>query len=165
VSVTHKKVCMLGSFAVGKTSLVRRYVHSIFSDKYQTTVGVKLEKKTVPVDSGEVVMVIWDIYGETEFQSIHRSYLRGAAGLMLVADGTRQSSVDALAGIRALALEESPNATGILLLNKADLATEWRLNSETERKLAEGNWPVLRTSAKTGEGVEEAFLALARQMV
>jgi len=165
VTVTHKKVCMLGSFAVGKTSLARRYVHSIFSDKYQTTVGVKIEKKTVPVSGAEVCLVIWDIHGGTEFQPVHRSYLRGAAGYILVADGTRLSSVEDLRRFRETALAANPGAVGVLLLNKTDLASEWRVGPETERDLARQGWPVLRSSAKTGEGVEEGFLALARQMV
>ena len=89
-----KKVCMLGASAVGKTSLVGRFVQGIFSDKYLTTVGVKIDKKKVSLDSGEMTLMLWDIYGQDEFQTIRDTYLRGATGYLLVADGTRYSTLD-----------------------------------------------------------------------
>ena len=101
-----KKICLLGGFGVGKTSLVSRYVHSIFSDKYLTTVGVKIDKKSVTLDGTVVDLVIWDIYGQDDYQKVRMSYLRGAAGYLLVADGTRRSTLDT-----ALALHDSAQAT------------------------------------------------------
>lgn len=89
-----KKLCMLGAFAVGKTSLVRRFVQSLFTDKYLTTVGVKIDKKQVVCADKEVALLLWDLYGEDEFQRVQTSYLRGASGLLLVADGTRSATVD-----------------------------------------------------------------------
>ena len=68
---------MLGGFAVGKTSLVSRFVRSIFSDKYLTTVGVKIDKKTMKAGDREVTLVLWDINGQDEFQDVKESYLRG----------------------------------------------------------------------------------------
>jgi len=88
------KICMLGGFGVGKTSLVSRFVSSIFSDRYLTTVGVKIDKKKVSLDSGEMTLMLWDIYGQDEFQTVRDSYLRGATGYLLVADGTRYSTLD-----------------------------------------------------------------------
>src|SRR5271169_437320 len=96
-----KKICMLGSFAVGKTSLVRRFVESIYSETYQTTVGVKIDKKVVALDRVEITLVLWDLYGEDDFQKMRWSYLRGAAGYLLVADGTRRATLE-----RAVALEQ-----------------------------------------------------------
>ena len=96
-----KKICMLGSFAVGKTSLVRRYVEGIYSDAYHTTVGVKVDKKVMHQDATEVTLVLWDIYGEDEFQKIRWTYLRGASGYLLVADGTRRATLE-----KALTLEQ-----------------------------------------------------------
>ena len=93
-----KKVCMLGSFAVGKTSLVRRFVESIYSDVYQTTVGVKIDKKNVQVNEKEVSLVLWDIYGEDDYQKMRWTYLRGASGYLLVAWATN-SSIRALVPI------------------------------------------------------------------
>ena len=84
-----KKICMLGTFAVGKTSLVQRFVESIYSDKYHTTVGVKIDKKLVAVGGQEIMMLLWDIEGAETAHELRKSYLRGAAGYLLVADGTR----------------------------------------------------------------------------
>ena len=77
------KVCMLGSFAVGKTSLVRRFVETLFSDTYQTTVGVKVDKKIVDVSGQPVTLVLWDIQGVEEAEPLRRSYLRGAHGYLV----------------------------------------------------------------------------------
>jgi len=156
-----KKVCMLGGFAVGKTSLVARFVTSIFSDKYLTTVGVKIEKKSVQVSNQQLDLVLWDIYGDDEFQRVRMSYLRGASGYLLVVDPTRKATLET-----AIALQDSAEKTigrvpFILVLNKADLIDQWEID---EHALDDRNWTIVRTSAKTGAGVEEAFLALARGM-
>src|SRR5579863_4064988 len=97
-----KKICMIGSFAVGKTSLVRRYVETIYSDVYHTTVGVKIDKKVVRLGEQEISLVLWDLYGEDEFQTMRWTYARGASGYLLVSDGTRRATFE-----KALALEES----------------------------------------------------------
>ena len=80
-----KKVCMVGTSGVGKTSLVAKFVHSMFSDKYLTTVGVKIDKKTVAVDGNEVMLMIWDLAGDDGYQRLQTSYLRGTSGYLLVA--------------------------------------------------------------------------------
>jgi len=96
-----KKVCMVGTSGVGKTSLVAKFVHSIFSDKYLTTVGVKIDKKTVAVDGNEVMLMIWDLAGDDDYQRLQTSYLRGTSGYLLVADGIRQITLDQAIEIQA----------------------------------------------------------------
>src|SRR5215210_9350570 len=95
-----KKICMLGTFAVGKTSLVQRFVESIYSDKYHTTVGVKIDKKLVKSGEQEVNLLLWDIQGEDGVQKLRSSYLRGAAGYILVIDGTRRATLDTACAIQ-----------------------------------------------------------------
>src|SRR5271170_1310300 len=85
---------MLGSFAVGKTSLVRRYVLSQYDDKYLTTVGVKVDKKTIRVGNDDVMLMLWDIYGEDDFQKLRMANLSGSNGYLLVADGTRRATLE-----------------------------------------------------------------------
>ncbi|HEX4075245.1 MAG TPA: Rab family GTPase [Candidatus Acidoferrales bacterium] len=160
-----KKICMLGSFAVGKTSLMRRYVESIYSDTYHTTVGVKIDKKVVQVGSQEVTLVLWDLYGEDEFQKMRWSYVKGASGYLLVADGTRRATFE-----RALALEKGVRqAFGplpfIAVVNKADLASSWEVDAGMERELVDKGWEVMRASAKTGENVDAAFRRLTEKML
>jgi small GTP-binding protein len=160
-----KKVCVLGAFGVGKTSLVRRYVQSIFSDAYLTTVGVKIDKKNLNVGEMPVTLILWDIAGEDDVTSIRMSYLRGASGYFLVADGTRGETLDVASSIQTRAAAEVGSVPFVLLLNKADLQNEWDLVAPSVEKLQQAGWTILRTSAKTGEGVEDAFQVLANRMV
>ena len=160
-----KKVCMLGAFGVGKTSLVRRYVQSIFSDTYLTTVGVKIDKKTLTVGNESVILLLWDIAGEDDVSPIRMTYLRGAAGYLLVADGTRAETLDVAADIQSRVKSEIGTVPFLVLLNKADLQESWDLAQEPVDRLADAGWKFIRTSAKTGEGIEEAFQELANRMV
>ena len=159
-----KKLCMLGGFGVGKTSLVARFVSSLFSDRYLTTVGVKIDKKIVPIGSEEMTLMLWDLYGEDEFQTVRESYLRGASGYLLVADGTRHATLDTATALQQKAESVLGPVPFLLLLNKADLDTEWQVDERALWKIAERGWSVLKTSAKTGAGVDEAFAKLARTM-
>jgi len=157
-----KKICMLGGFGVGKTSLVSRFVHSIFTDKYLTTLGVKIDKKTVDLGDERVDLILWDLHGEDEFQKVRMSYLRGAGGYLLVVDGTRRATLDT-----ALSLHDSVRRTighvpFILAINKADLAVNWEIE---ESVLAQLGFPVVKTSAKTGAAVEDMFVSLSRAML
>jgi small GTP-binding protein len=160
-----KKICMLGSFAVGKTSLVRRFVESIFSETYHTTVGVKIDKKVVHIDGTEIHLVLWDLYGDDGFQQIRWSYFQGAAGYLLVADGTRRATFEKAFALEERAHKEIGQIPFVFVINKCDLVDEWELDPEMEARLAAKNWTVLRSSAKTGEGVDEAFSQLARKIV
>lgn len=160
-----KKICMLGSFAVGKTSLVARFVRSIFSDKYHTTVGVKIDKKQVQIEDKLINLILWDLYGEDEFQKVHMSYLRGASGYLLVVDGTRRETLD-----KALVLQQrTEEAVGkvpfVIVLNKVDLKENWEVDERTIAELSNKGWHVVHGSAKTGQGVEEAFALLAKEML
>jgi small GTP-binding protein len=160
-----KKICLLGAFAVGKTSLVSRFVTSMFSDKYLTTVGVKVDKKTVSVDGQDLNLLVWDIYGQDEFQAVQSSYLRGAAGYLLVADGTRPLTLETARALQKKAEGVVGPVPFLLVLNKSDLEQDWQVDDRTLVRLADSGWQVVRTSAKTGAGVEEAFLKLSRDMM
>jgi small GTP-binding protein len=160
-----KKICMLGSFAVGKTSLVRRFVESIYSDVYQTTVGVKIDKKNVQVDEKGVSLVLWDIYGEDDYQKMRWTYLRGASGYLLVADGTRKATLEKAVSLEQRVREEVGAIPFVLVINKSDLIRDWELDPALESQLATQKWSILRSSAKTGEGVEESFSLLTRKML
>lgn len=159
-----KKVAMLGAYAVGKTSLVRQFVHSLFDEKYHSTIGVKIDEKEVRVDDTDLKLMLWDIAGAEDRFSIPISYIRGSAGILLVIDGTRPETLD-----RGLDLIEQVEAVMdpvpiVVVLNKSDLTGEWKLDETEMAKLDILNGPRFKGSAKTGAGVEEAFHELARML-
>ena len=160
-----KKICLLGATSVGKTSLVSRYVHSIFSEKYLSTLGVKVDSKSLTVDDQQLDLIIWDIHGDEDCRPVFMNYLRGTAGYMLIADGTRPETVDKACRLKAHIESKLENVPFIILLNKADLTDEWKVSDDMIEKLENQNWSVLRSSAKTGEGVEEAFTHLAGKLL
>jgi len=160
-----KKICMLGSYAVGKTSLVVRYVRDMFSDRYQTTIGVKILKKELTLDGQDVNLLLWDLHGDDDFQALRTSYLRGAAGYLLVADGTRADTLTKAEELHDIARAHLGDVPFALLVNKHDLQVDWELATDFDRRLLERDWTVIRTSALSGEGVEAAFVGLARRMV
>jgi small GTP-binding protein len=156
-----KKICMLGGFSVGKTSLVKRYVQSIFSETYLTTVGVKIDKKTVDLADKSVNLILWDLAGEDDMASLRMTYLRGSAGYVLVADGTRHSTLDVALSLRERVEAEYGPLPFVLLLNKHDLTDQWTVPDGELAGLREKGWWVAPSSARTGEGVEDAFRDLA----
>jgi small GTP-binding protein len=161
--VLQKKICLLGAFGVGKTSLTRRFVDSIFSDAYLTTVGVKIDKKAVAVNGNTVNLLIWDIAGEDEVSAVRTSYLRGAAGYLLVVDVTRAQTLAVAKSISERVAKEVGDIPFLCLLNKTDVE-EWDISDAHIEEVELQGWTVLRTSAKTGEGVENAFSDLARRI-
>lgn len=156
---------MLGATSVGKTSLVRRFVESVFSEKYQATIGVKIDRKLVEMGDTTVSLLLWDLQGEDEFQRVRLSYLRGASGLIYVADGTRPETLATTKSLRALADETVGDVPSLLFLNKSDLGEQWALDDAFLAANASSGLPVLRTSARTGAQVEEGFRQLVSRMV
>jgi small GTP-binding protein len=156
-----KKICMVGVYGTGKTCLVQQYVHSIFSVKYLTTVGVKIDKKQVKVGDEDVNMLLWDLEGRDGIRDITMSYIRGAHGIIYVADGTRRETVEQLGEIRTLVTDTVGEIPSIVALNKVDLTEEWKLSAADEESAGGDGVHRLRTSAKSGEGVEAAFQWLA----
>lgn len=160
-----KKICMVGAFATGKTSLVAKFVYSIFSEKYQTTVGVKIDRKTVNVQEQELNLILWDLYGEDEFQKLRTSYLRGSSGFLLVADGTRKGTLQTALELQQRVEDAIGKVPFVLVLNKWDLQDEWELEPENLEAIENKGWTVIRTSAKTGLNVEEVFQTLATKIL
>ena len=157
-----KKVCMVGVYGTGKTSLVERFVHSIFSAKYHSTVGVKIDRKIVQLGEETVNLLLWDIEGRSSKQDIPASYLRGAHAVFFVADGTRRETYEHLFDLGRSTRAVTGDVPSIVALNKADLKDEWALTGSDSKRLLADGYQALNTSAKTGEGVEDAFRRLAK---
>lgn len=156
-----KKVCMVGVAGAGKTSLVQQFVQSMFSVKYHSTVGVKIDRKTVSVEGTDVNLLLWDLAGRSGDADISVSYLRGAHGILYVVDGTRRETAEQIYELRDVVRGAIGEVPSLLALNKIDLADQWALAPADEQKLAAAPFHLVRTSAKTGEGVEAAFSWLA----
>ena len=164
--IVQKKLCLIGESSVGKTSLVSQFVHSIFSDKYHSTVGVKIDKKECLVGDSQVNLVIWDLAGEAPLETLKPSQILGASGFLLVADGTRPDTVDLAIALQQKVLQILGQVPFIFALNKVDLVDEWKPNTdEMAVRLTQKGWDVRLTSAKTGQGVEEIFTDLATRMI
>ena len=167
-----KKICLLGSFAVGKTSLIERFVYDRFDDKYLTTIGVKISQKALPPiqtpNSNQMIQhtfLIWDIAGLEKFDSVVTNYFRGATGALIVADLTRAETIEHFGQIYERFSAISPDAAVIVLGNKLDIFEEdKRTLSALKAKAAEYKTELLLTSAKTGEGVEQAFMNLSNKI-
>lgn len=156
---------MVGSYGVGKTSLVKRFVHSIFSEKYQITIGVKIDKKTVIMDDKEVKLLLWDIAGEEEAFTIPPSYLKGSDGYLLVIDGTRMNTYEQAVDIQKRIQQDIGDTPFVVVLNKSDLVDDWKLGEDILDDMRQKNWLVIKGSAKLGTGVEEAFNTIVRKIL
>jgi small GTP-binding protein len=159
-----KKVAVLGDFAVGKTSLVRRFVDGTFAVRYLATLGVNIRRKFIDLAGLELDLVLWDFHGENEITRIKMLHLQDTAGLLLVVDGTRRETLDTALMLLKSVRESCGDAPFVLTLNKVDLEKEWDIDEETVMELTAQGWALMKTSAATGMAVEEAFLTLARKL-
>lgn len=171
MTVISKKMCMLGDFGVGKTSLIRRFVERQFSDRYLSTVGVKISRKTVHLTNGqadkeqELKLLIWDIEGHTKFKGISPAYLQGSSGVLVVADITRQETIEHLRDRIREYREINPAGLIAIALNKSDLLEEEEvLDIQNKFEFPEAVLGIYKTSAKTGENVDAIFEELAYKL-
>ena len=160
-----KKICMIGDFSVGKTSTVARFVKQTFSDKYLTTVGVKIDTKLIALPSGdELKFILWDIAGNDALTTASASYLRGAAGYLLVVDGTRKPTWESAVRLQASVSQQIGDKPFVVLLNKSDLKQQWEIRQQDIAEQLQQGWKMLQTSAKTGENVEKVFQVLGQRL-
>jgi small GTP-binding protein len=155
-----KKVCLLGPTGVGKTSLVRRYIEGLFSEKYLTTIGVKVDKKLTMVGELEVQLMIWDMEGTDRYCGFQSRYLRGASAYVVVVDQTRAQTLVEGMEIDNIVKEEY-DIPSLLVINKGDLEASWHWTQEELEQYKRHFDAAIITSAKMGDQVEEMFTQLA----
>ena len=172
MSAITKKICLLGDFNVGKTSLIRRFVEDKFSDRYLSTVGVKVSRKSLKLETDSQVcqanLMVWDLEGNTKFKPITPSYLKGASGSIIVADLTRVNTIGSTKKHIELFLSVNPRATIAIALNKADLVSQEKLEKLIENYSYYDNPQILcthTTSAKTGNNVAKIFEELSQSII
>lgn len=175
--VIKKKVCLIGDTAVGKTSLIRRFVLSEFDEKYVSTMGTNISKKQIIVphetDEGpayvQVTLSIWDLVGQAAYRELTAKYFKNADGALLVADCINRDSLFGLREWYTALFEKAGIIPVVVLLNKCDLHEkgnpEHIRDGEVEGVLAEHGFAHLFTSAKTGENVDRGFEMLGGSMM
>jgi len=156
--MTSKKIILTGSFGVGKTSIFNQFMFQKFSDKYLTTIGVKVNKKVVNINNEDVSLLVWDIAGEVTQDKVPTSYFLGASGIIYVIDLSRPTTFEKLESDITYLKKLLPGAIVKLVGNKKDLLSEEELE-ETIKVISKPLDSV--TSAKTGENIEELFISLA----
>jgi len=157
-----RKVNLLGSPGVGKTSLILRYVKNVFGDEYLKTIGTNIYTKTIPFENGKVKLIIQDIMGEIDFTSVQKGAFKGSTGAIAVADITRIESINRLINdwiprYKDIANEDNPI---ILAVNKFDLQ-EKNITSRQLEDVYHLFEHVIFTSAKTSRNVEYLFKEIA----
>lgn len=166
-TIVQKKVCLLGDFGVGKTSLIRRFVEDRFDDKYLTTIGVKISRKVIARSYGAMSLLIWDLAGSTGFDSFtNPSYMQGTAGAIIVCDISRRETLTIVAEYARQARIINPRIHLVFVCNKMDLATDRVIIDEELQEVSStfGDGTYFLSSAKTGENVEDIFFSLAEKI-
>ena len=157
-----KKIILTGSFGVGKTSLFNRFIYQQFSDKYLTTIGVKVNNKTIKIDDESISMMVWDVAGEVSQDKVPVSYFLGASGIIYVMDLSRPLTFVNLESDIQFLRDLLPNGTIIIVANKKDLVTEEQLETIRQELARPFDYS---TSAKTGENVEELFIEMGKRLL
>ncbi len=168
------KVCLIGESAVGKTSLIKRYVYDIFDESYSNTIGTHVTKKELkmkhPVNNSEidVYLLIWDLMGQQCFlHMLRESYFFGAAGIIAVCDVTRKDTLIELTGWIEQALTVTGDIPMVILGNKSDLADQQKINLSELEVFASNYKDTISflSSVKTGHNVEATFITLCKKML
>lgn len=165
-----KENLLAGEFAVGKTSLIRRFVEGKFEDKYLSTIGTKISRKNLQLTHGaktvDLTMLIWDLAGGEKFDHMMQNYYRGAAGAIIVCDLTRPETAEAVKKYATDFWNINQQAPLVIVANKIDLV-EQRLISDTDLTAVADfcHAPYYVSSAKTGENVETVFQSLGQRLI
>ena len=161
------KVLLLGNSDVGKSSLLLRFVDSVWNDGFVPTIGVDFKVKTLEINNKKVKMQIWDTAGQERFRTVVSTYFKGAHGILLLYDVTNKDSFKNLENwLIEIEKNSSDKVLKILLGNKCDLSDDREIQSEEGKAFAVRNgMEFMETSAKMNTNVSEAFETLGKLMI
>jgi small GTP-binding protein len=170
-----KKVCLLGDWGVGKTSLIRRFVYNAYDDRYLSTLGVKVSKKSIVIKDFKkkpffkvyLTLLIWDLVGQKGFQNTQNSAYKGTNGALVVCDLSRPETIERMEGWISSLYKVTKPIPLILLANKIDLTNNGvplDLKDKIEKIMMKYKAMFFSTSAKTGQNVEAAFEGISKQL-
>jgi len=158
------KVCVVGAFATGKTSLVTQLLEGSCRQHYQTTVGVRIERKQIETAQTQMDMVLWDMHSEDQFQQVQMSYIRGASAYVLVVDGMRRASLTTALDLQKRVTQRIGNVPCLMIINKCDLQANWEITEDDIALLKAQNYDLIRTSTKTGVGIDRCLSKLLEKL-
>merc|ERR1712093_950078 len=164
--VVQFKLVLLGDSAVGKSSLVLRFVRGQFFEYQESTIGAAFLTQNVSLNDYTVKFEIWDTAGQERYHSLAPMYYRGAAAAVVVYDITNADSfARAKSWVKELQRQGSPNIVIALAGNKCDLASKRKVEAAEATEYAKDNGLFfMETSAKTALNVEELFKAIAKKL-
>ncbi|MBX9253815.1 GTP-binding protein [Desmonostoc muscorum CCALA 125] len=174
MSTISKKICLFGDFGVGKTSLIRQFVESQFSDEYLSTVGVKISRKLLNLSKKDqnneqnLQLLIWDIEGSNKFKAVAKNYFQGSKGAVIVGDVTQPETLNHLREHIQAFLAVNPQSYIVVALNKSDMIAPEYLENIRKIYQFSNQTNILETyitSAKTGNNVNEIFQTLATHLI
>jgi small GTP-binding protein len=161
-----RKLSIVGAAGVGKSSLATRFLSNTFSDRYLSTVGVKVGTRLLNLDNAiDLRLVIWDIAGTNILDMTSANYVKGSSGFMVVADGLRRDTLAVALNLHTELSRTLGSVPSVLLVNKVDLEAQWEFSSRDWRAIESTKLRYVKTSAKEGTCVESAFAELAHELV
>lgn len=164
-----RKICLLGDPAVGKTSLIRRYVYDVFDDKYLSTIGAKITKKVITTEgeteNTELALMIWDIEGQKNVGNVHSGYYKGASAAIIVCDVAWKETLDHIPNWVKAVFKVTGKIPLIFIANKIDLPNKEIDEKALKNITSEFNAPYFFTSAKAGKNVESVFITTSKLLL
>ncbi|MCK5301610.1 MAG: GTP-binding protein [Candidatus Thorarchaeota archaeon] len=160
------KIVVVGSGAVGKTSLILRFTTGAFRETYIQTLGAGFAFKNLDVDNRLVKLQIWDLAGQPEMKKVRSNFYTGASGVIFIYDVTRRETFDEMLGWKTEADTHAQESVSLLVANKTDMVQDRAVTEAEGRELAgEFGWDYVETSVKLNENVGDVFKIVTREIM